>query len=94
MSSIPLAAPSANPIVPDDVKPKRLLRRREVPKYLEEKHGIKMAEATLAKAASVGGGPPIRYFGRIPYYEEDALDRHVLERLSKPVNSTAERDQA
>lgn len=67
------------------------LRRREVPAYLAEKHGIDVALATLNKMATVGGGPSMQYVGRIPLYPLDALDEWALAKLSPVVRSTAER---
>lgn len=71
-----------------------LLRRAEVPEYVKENHGVIIASATLSKWASIGGGPPMRYFGRIPMYAPDDLDTYVREKLSAPVRSTAERNAA
>lgn len=76
-----------------DTKPPRL-RRHEVPAYLMEKHGIPIALATLNKIASTGGGPAMQYAGRIPLYTPESLDAWAMDRLSKPVRSTAERSAA
>lgn len=70
------------------------LRRAEVPDYMLRKHGIPVARATLAKMATVGGGPAFQHSGRIPLYHVDDLDDWAAERLSKPVRSTAERPAA
>jgi hypothetical protein len=67
------------------------LRRAEVPGYLMERHGIPCALATLNKLATIGGGPAMRYFGRIPVYDPDELDAWANAKLSKTVRSTAER---
>lgn len=67
------------------------LRRSEVPGYLLEKHGIPIKVTTLNKLATIGGGPSMRYAGRIPLYDIDDLDRWATARLSKPVASTSER---
>lgn len=67
------------------------LRRSEVPAYLMERHGIPIALATLNKAASIGGGPPMQYAGRIPLYHVGDLDAWAAARLSKRVSSTSER---
>ena len=67
------------------------LRRSEVPAYLLEKHGIPIAHTTLNKMATTGGGPAMRYAGRIPLYDVQDLDRWAEERLSQPVNSTSGR---
>jgi hypothetical protein len=72
--------------MPDD-KPR--LRRREAVAYLAGRHGVPVAVATLAKLATVGGGPEIEYFGRIPLYTPDALDTWAKTKLSGPVGSTA-----
>ncbi|WP_373413692.1 hypothetical protein [Ensifer aridi] len=65
------------------------LRRSEVPEYLLEKHGIPIALATLNKMATIGGGPAMRYAGRIPLYDVEDLDRWAANRLSQPVTSTS-----
>jgi hypothetical protein len=67
------------------------LRRKDVPAYLAEQHGMDIAVATLAKLATIGGGPVMQYDGRIPLYHVDDLDAWAAARLSKPVRSTAER---
>lgn len=76
----------------NDEKPR--LRRSEVPEYMLRKHGIPIAHATLAKMATVGGGPAMQHSGRIPLYHVDDLDSWAAERLSAPVRSTAERNAA
>lgn len=67
------------------------LRRKAVPAYLADKHGIDIAVATLNKLASIGGGPVMQYSGRIPLYHINDLDAWAEARLSKPVSSTAEK---
>lgn len=66
------------------------LRRKEAVSYLLEVHGVPVAVATLAKMATVGGGPRITYFGRIPLYARGDLDAWAIEKLKAPVRSTAE----
>ncbi|RAZ90148.1 hypothetical protein DPM33_15075 [Mesorhizobium hawassense] len=70
------------------------LRRSEVPEYMLRKHGIPVAQSTLNKLASIGGGPEMQYAGRIPLYTPEALDAWAESRLSKPVTSTAGRAAA
>lgn len=67
------------------------LRRTEASAYLLEAHGVPIAIATLAKMATVGGGPKITYFGRIPLYGRADFDDWAKTRLAMPVGSTAER---
>lgn len=72
-----------------EAKPR--LRRSEVPDYLDRKFGLPVSKTTLNKWATVGGGPPMRYFGRIPLYDTDDLDAWAEARMSKPVASTSGR---
>ncbi|MDP2779847.1 hypothetical protein [Devosia sp.] len=65
------------------------LRRREAAAYLLDAHGVPVAVATLAKMATVGGGPAITYFGRIPLYARGDLDAWAGQKLGQPVASTA-----
>jgi hypothetical protein len=105
MSNVSADERSANPLPHHDdrmshgvtsahTKDKPRLRRAEIPAYLMERHGYPIAVATLNKMATVGGGPPMEYASRFPLYPVDLLDAWVASRLSKPVNSTAERDAA
>jgi hypothetical protein len=72
----------------------RRLRRRVASAYLEEVHGLHEAPATLAKKACVGGGPIFEYFGRVPYYGTEDLDRYAEARLSGPRRSTSDPGEA
>lgn len=66
------------------------LRRWEAAEYLERVHGITIAVATLAKLASVGGGPAYHKSNRTPLYPRDELDRWAAERLGNLITSTSE----
>lgn len=68
------------------------LRRKEAAVYLFETHGVPIAVATLAKMATVGGGPAITYFGKVPLYALEDLDKWATQKLERPVHSTAERN--
>lgn len=65
------------------------LRRKDVPEYLANKYGIDIAKATLAKLASIGGGPAMQYIGRIPLYHRDDLDAWAETKITNRVNSTS-----
>jgi hypothetical protein len=71
--------------MPDQALPARFnkprLRRTEVPEYLLLKHGLPIAVATLAKLASVGGGPPFDRMNRTPLYRVDLLDQWAQAKL-------------
>ncbi len=70
--------------------PNRPLRRSEASVYLKDKHGIDRAPATLAKLASIGGGPRYHKANRIPIYPPDFLDEWAVSILSPPLNSTSD----
>jgi hypothetical protein len=46
--------------------------------------------STLAKLATIGGGPPYELFGRWPVYLEAQLDKWVEDRLSDLKSSTSD----
>lgn len=67
--------------------PKKPLRTRaSAVDYLRENWGINRSTATLAKLASVGGGPKFRKAGRTPLYSEPDLDAWAASLLSEPSN--------
>ena len=65
--------------------PNRPLNRSEASAYLLDVHGIKRAPATLAKLASIGGGPAFRKAGRIPQYTPQNLDLYAEEIRLPPI---------
>ena len=79
-------------VVPS-MHPPEFLRRADAAKYVETRHGVPCKPRTLAKLASVGGGPAIHYFGKLPLYKPKDLDAWVASRITGPVTSTADRDQ-
>jgi hypothetical protein len=66
-----------------------LLRRAELAEALTQA-GYPTAAATLATKAVRGGGPPFRYFGRIPLYAWGDGLAWAQNRLSPPFASTSE----
>jgi hypothetical protein len=65
------------------------LRRTAAAAYLMGRYGAYTAK-TLAKLATVGGGPPYRKFGPYPLYAQDDLDAWASSRMSNVVRSSAE----
>lgn len=65
------------------------LRRDQAANYLQDRYGAYTTE-TLAKLATIGGGPPFVKFGRFPLYKPEDLDAWVESRMSKLVSSTSE----
>ena len=68
----------------------RPLRRAEASSYLLNMHGISRTPATLAKLATIGGGPAFRRAGRFPLYTPENLDMWAASILSPVVHSTSE----
>ena len=66
------------------------LRRTEASAYLLQKHGLHVAVATLAKFATIGGGPSFYKAGRIPLYPLAELDTWAERRLGPLVENTAQ----
>jgi hypothetical protein len=66
-----------------------LLDRKGASAFLKEK-GYQVASATLAKLASIGGGPVYRRFGRKPLYTSSDLLEWAESRCSAPIGSTSE----
>ena len=67
----------------------RALRRAEASEYLRFNWQLSCAPTTLAKLATIGGGPPFAKAGRFPVYPIDALDAWARAKISPLVNSTA-----
>ena len=69
--------------------PVQFLRRRQAGEYLKEKFGFG-SEKTLAKLASVGGGPVFRKAGVAALYEAEALDAWALGKIGPKQASTSD----
>jgi len=71
-------------------RPRPRLRRWEASAYLKDEFGIVVAPATLAKLASVGGGPKFQKQNTTVLYPLDELDAWAAKRLGPVVSSTSE----
>lgn len=69
------------------------LRRREAAAFLTSE-GYPTANSTLAKLASIGGGPKFVKYGRYALYESDDLLAWAKDRAGEKVASTSEYGQA
>jgi hypothetical protein len=65
------------------------VRRAKAAEYIFAKYGF-CSLKTLAKLASIGGGPKMSYAGRLPLYRLEDLDSWALAQISRPVRSTSE----
>ncbi len=72
---------------------REFLNRREAAEYVRGK-GLPCAKATLAKLATIGGGPVMRKFGRNVVYVPADLDAWITARLSGPKTSTSDQAQS
>jgi hypothetical protein len=66
------------------------MRRKPAAQYVRERWGVPCSPNTLAKLATIGGGPVFRRSGRFPLYTTDNLDRWVESKLSNPMRSTSD----
>lgn len=73
------------------MEPQRRLRRWEASEHIRNAWGMSYKANTLAKLASIGGGPPYQLFGRWPVYLEAELDKWVEDRLSDLKSSTSDK---
>lgn len=78
-----------------NLKPERkFFHRKEAVEYLSQVCGYPIATATLAKYATIGGGPVFRKIGQSKngrvLYERDDLERWATERISAPRKNTSE----
>lgn len=71
----------------------RYLRRKEAAVYLKEVFGFG-SEKTLAKLASIGGGPSFCRAGTIVLYEPAELDKWASSRIGLPMRSTSDNPKA
>jgi hypothetical protein len=69
--------------------PNTYLRRKAASEYCTAR-GLPVAPATLAKYATLGGGPEFRKFSRFPVYEPAALDRWIESKLTGSRRSTSD----
>jgi hypothetical protein len=84
----PASAGTPSACLPSALRKPRL-RRWEAADYLKMVHGIEIAAATLAKWASVGGGPVYQKVNRTPLYPTVELDRWAADKLGAAVRSTS-----
>jgi len=73
-----------------DIDGVRRLSRKEAAEFLTDL-GYKTAAATLAKLASIGGGPVFESFGRKPLYKTVDLLNWAQDRSTGPRRSTSDR---
>jgi hypothetical protein len=72
------------------MKNTRYLTRKETSAYLKDETGIQRTAKTLAKLATIGGGPPFRKDGNRVLYDPEDLDDWAESILSPLVSSTAQ----
>jgi hypothetical protein len=88
VASKPALAGTGELCLPPALRKPRL-RRWEAADYLKLVHGIEVAPATLAKWASVGGGPAYQRVNRTPLYPTAELDSWAAAKLGESVRNTS-----
>lgn len=78
----------------NSLAPNRRLRRAEASAYLKATWGVDCSPRTLAKYATLGGGPRFQHAGRFPLYMPAELDAWATARLSGLKISTADPGRA
>lgn len=66
------------------------LRRSDAAEYLARRYGLRCSRQTLAKFATLGGGPKYHLAGRTPLYGFPDLDEYALSRIGKARTSTSD----
>ena len=74
---------------PTTAQPSPLLRRQEAAEYLRTVWRLPCEATTLAKLASIGGGPPFHKAGRIPLYPPLGLDAFARAKIGPLQASTS-----
>ncbi len=74
------------------MNPKQYQTRREIAQYLTDL-GFPVAPATLAKYATLGGGPVMRKFGRRALYDPVTSLEWAQSKLSSPRRSTSDKGE-
>lgn len=80
---------TVNADLPAHLRVPRLLRK-EASEYLAVVYGLRFTPRTLAKYATIGGGPQFQRQGRRVLYPRELLDQWASERLSAILRSTAD----
>lgn len=72
----------------------KLLRRDAAAEFIREHFSIPCSARTLAKFASVGGGPLYRYSGRFPIYDTADLMAWAAGKVGPKVGTFSEAREA
>ena len=63
--------------------PSKYIRRVDAARYIKEQ-GLPCEVSTLAKYASMGGGPSYKKYGNVPVYTHADLDDWIESRMRSP----------
>jgi hypothetical protein len=90
-SIIPVTTINSGALRMIEISPiQKYLRRADAARYIREAYGIPCVATTLAKYASIGGGPAFRKAGKFPIYSRSDLDAWAEQRFGELVRSTSE----
>lgn len=68
----------------------KILRRAAASDYILSTWGVSYKPATLAKLATLGGGPAFIHIGRWPVYSAADLDHWIKSKASAKKSSTSD----
>ena len=68
----------------------RYLTADEAVAHIQDKHGLRLAKATLLTRVARGIGPKFVKFGRSKFFTAPLLDEWVLEETGEPVRTSRE----
>ena len=70
----------------------KFFTKKQASNYMTLELGLPVAEKTLSKLITIGGGPEFQKFNKRVVYTQTALDEWAKSRLSKPYKHSSEQE--
>lgn len=70
----------------------KFFTKKQASEYLTTTLGLPVAEKTLSKLISIGGGPEFQKFNKRVVYKQSSLDTWAESRLSQPHKNSSEQE--
>lgn len=70
----------------------KFFTKKQASNYMTAELGLPVAEKTLSKLITIGGGPEFQKFNKRVVYTQTALDEWAKSRLSKPHKNSSEQE--
>lgn len=68
----------------------KFFTKKQASNYMTAELGLPVAEKTLSKLITIGGGPEFQKFGTRVVYKQSSLDAWAESRLSQPHKNSSE----